>query len=297
MYFVLVDKSGKHVVKRIIKYATLKASTSSLNLEYGNNWWRQVSDRPFHYAMYLHQDGVSLSLELLSLKPPLFVNHSGYIRWGLLGSSRYYTLTNMKVSGTLQLNENQFEVRGIGWMDRQWGSWNYGGIGGWNWFSIQLSNNVEILAAECLHPITGRPMSRLFNMMDNEGRTKVYNKSRVECLDTWKSPRTGSVYGVGWKVSLPRDTNLLVTPVFNDQEISSGFWEGCCEVRGILQGQRVTGVGYAEQSYQNPAGHLVRFTSLGKASLHYTKRLLFGSVDFKVWKLISRIFRKLHVNI
>jgi len=300
MYLTLVDKLGKYVVKRIVSYETVKTSTSHLNLETGNNWWRQVPGRPFHYAMHLHEDDLSLSLDLLPRKPPLFVNHSGCIREGLLGTSKYYALTNMKVSGTLQLNQNEFDVRGIGWIDRQWGSWDFGGIGSWDWFSIQLSNNVEILVAQILHPITTRPTMRTFNMMDNEGRTKVYDKFRVECLKTWKSPRTGSVYGVEWKVSLPQDTNLLISPVFEDQEIHGGLWEGCCEVKGILHGQRVNGVCYAEHFYNLwnyfARANYFRLISLGTAPLHYIGQRLLGRVDFNVWRLLFSILRKLRAR-
>jgi len=290
MYFSLVDKSGKHVVKRFVKRTTVKASTSCLNLETDNNWWRKIAGTPFRYVIYLHQDSLSLRLELLSRKTPLFVNRSGHIKFGLLGSSRYYALTNIKILGTLQLDENRFEVKGIGWMDRQWGNWDYGGIGSWNWFSIQLSNNIEILAGQCFHPITGSPIMTLCNMIDNEGRTKIYDKLRIKYLKTWRSPRTGLVYEAGWKVSLQQDTNLLVSPVIVDQEIHRGFWEGCCEVRGILQGQPVTGVGYAEQSYHNHAGHLVRLLyilSVGMPPFRRIGQLILRRVDFNAWRLLQ----------
>jgi len=293
----LVDKSGKQLVKHAIKETIVRASNNTLKLETRNNWWRQVKDRPFHYAIYLHQDEISLNLELLSRKPPLFINHSGHIRFGLLGSSRYYALTNLKVSGTLKINDNRFDVTGIGWMDRQWGNWDYNGIGGWNWFSIQLSNNVEILAAQIFHPLTGCPIMRLFNMIDNEGRTKVYNKFRIECLKTWRSPRTNYVFGAGWKLSLPPDTNLLISPVIEDQEIFTGFWEGCCEVRGILQGQRVNGVGYNEQNYTRAhESHLFRLISLGTAPFFYIGQLLLRREDFKVRKLFFHIFRNIRAR-
>jgi len=65
------------------------------------------------------------------------VFHLEFLRWfGRKIDSRYYALTNLKVSGTLEINENEFDVKGIGWMDRQWGNWDYSGIGGWNWFSL-----------------------------------------------------------------------------------------------------------------------------------------------------------------
>jgi len=296
MTVVLSDKSGKHVIERVVRDIPLKVSTSSLNLESGKNWWRQISEEPFHYVLCLCEDNARLRLDLLSRKPPLFVNHSGRIKEGLLGYSRYYSLTNMKVSGLLQLNGEHFEVEGIGWIDRQWGSWDFSGMAGWNWFAIQLSNNVEVLAAQCYHPITGAPTMKLFNMINSEGETSVFSEFGVECLKTWKSPSTGTVYGAGWAISMPGKTELLITPVFDDQEIFKGLWEGCCEVKGILQGQHVEGVGYAEQSYFGPDHLLLRAISLGTAPFHYIAQLIFRRVDFGVWKLqyrlIDRLFRR-----
>jgi len=296
IYFILVDKSRKHLVKRVIRDTILKTSNAYLQLENATNSWRRASDRSFHYSMYLHQDEIKISLELISRKPPLFVNGSGLIKFGLLGFSRYYVLTNMKVSGTLQLNNALFEVNGIGWMDRQWGNWDYGGIGGWNWFSLQLSNNAEILVGQCFHPITGRPMITLFNMMDHKGRTKIYSKFRVECLSTWRSPRTNTVYGTGWKISLPQDTNLIISPVIEDQELFPRFWEGCCEVKGMLHGERVNGVGYNEQNYIYHGNQLFRMISLSTAPLHFIRQLLFGRRDFKIRKFKPLIFRKLRTR-
>jgi len=290
MYFALVDKLRKLVVKRFVTKTPVKVSTSRLDLETGNNWWRQVSDRPFHYAMHLHEDDLSLSLELLSRKPPLIANRSGNIKFGLLGYSKYYSLTNMEVSGTLQLGEDLFEVRGVGWMDRQWGNWDYGGFGGWDWFSIQLSNNVEILAGRYFHPVTGGLMSTLFNVVDDEGRIKVYDRLRIRRLGTWRSPRTGLVYWAGWKVSLPPNTNLLVFPVFDDQEIYRGFWEGCCEVKGVLKGQPVNGVGYAEQAFFSHANRLVRLLytlSLDTPLFHHIGQVILCRLNFNAWKLLQ----------
>jgi len=297
MFVALADKSEKRVVKRQIIKAPVKASTTCLNLEVGNNWWRQVSGRPFNYAICLNEDYTGLRLELAPRKHPVYVNQNGYIREGLLGYSRYYALTNMRVSGTLRLNEKRFDVRGIGWIDRQWGSWDFGGIGGWNWFSLQLSNNVEILVAQCFHPLTGNLSMKLLNIIDGEGRTKVYDKFTVECLKEWRSQRTGSVYGTRWTISMPLNTSIVVSPVFDEQEIYRGLWEGCCEVSGQLQGQRVNGVGYAEQSSFGYASDLFRLISLGTAPIHYIGQIILKRADFKVSKLLQferldRLLRK-----
>ncbi|MEM3602377.1 MAG: lipocalin-like domain-containing protein [Candidatus Bathyarchaeia archaeon] len=286
MLFALVDKSERRIVKRFIEKTHIKTSTSSVNVKAGNNWWRQVLDKPFHYAMHLARDDLSLNLELVSRKPPIFINCNGSVRLSLLGSSKYYSLTHMEVSGKLELSRDQMEVKGIGWIDRQWGSWDFGGIGSWIWFSIQLSGNVEILTGQCLHPITGNPIMRFLNIVDDAGKMRVCDKFLIKCLGTWKSPQTGSIYGTRWMISASPDTLLRVVPVLEEQEIRRGLWEGCCIVEGKFQGQPTNGVGYIEESHFRHDSSVLRLISLGVAPLHYFGQLTLGRVDFGVWKLM-----------
>jgi hypothetical protein len=88
--------------------------------------------------------GIAFNIE--SRNPPLPVGGTGFVVWGGgLESTYYYSLTRLDIEGTLRVVDREYEVSGIGWMDHQWGNFA-GAVGGqfWEWFSIQLENNVEL---------------------------------------------------------------------------------------------------------------------------------------------------------
>jgi predicted secreted hydrolase len=72
-----------------------------------------------------------------------------------------------------------------------------------------------------------------------------------QATGSWLSPTTGITYSSGWRLALPGG-HLVITPDLLDQELdlrqSQGvaYWEGDVSVRGTINGQRVTGVGYTE---------------------------------------------------
>jgi len=71
--------------------------------------------------------------------------------------------------------------------------------------------------------------------------------------DAWKSPATGAVYPLGWRIEVPQlQTVLEVAPALNAQEMittsSTGiiYWEGSILVSGRARGRAVKGRGYME---------------------------------------------------
>src|SRR5260370_1195349 len=85
-----------------------------------------------------------LRVDLRGLKPPTLHNGNGLITYGLGGFSYYYSRARMSLSGIVVDHNQPLQVSGEAWMDHQWGNFLSLGGGGWDWFSIQLSNNTEI---------------------------------------------------------------------------------------------------------------------------------------------------------
>ncbi len=57
----------------------------------------------------------------------------------------------------------------------------------------------------------------------------------VQALGRWRSPRTGTDYPSGWRVSVPSaGLALTVTPYLQDQEmdLSYVYWEGAAHRKG-----------------------------------------------------------------
>src|SRR5258708_900311 len=91
------------------------------------------------------QPPYALQLRLVDEKPPA-LHHGGYITYGDEGSSYYYSRTRLAASGLLQdASGATVTVAGLAWADHQWGDFVISGVGGWDWFSIQLDNNTELM--------------------------------------------------------------------------------------------------------------------------------------------------------
>ena len=60
------------------------------------------------------------------------------------GTSYYHSLPDLRSSGTLTLGGKATRVRGISWLDRQWGDWNWATLHKWTWMALQLSNGQAV---------------------------------------------------------------------------------------------------------------------------------------------------------
>jgi predicted secreted hydrolase len=146
-------------------------------------------------------------------------------------------------------------VSGLAWADHQWDDVVINGAGGWDWFSIQLDNNNELM----LYVLRARAgaTSALFGsfiMPDGTVQDIGPSSARVESTGQWLSPHTGATYPSGWMVELPEQHLVLtVTPQLQDQELyfpdavfaGPTYWEAAVDVHANGAGSP-TGVGYLE---------------------------------------------------
>lgn len=201
-------------------------------------------------------DTTSLNLVLDSLKPLVLQGDRGLSKKGRGegNASYYYSYTRLGASGSLRIGGETYTVQGQAWLDREWStSALEEGQTGWDWFSLQLSDNREIMYFQ-LRDTAGRAdafSSGTFVMAD--GRTRHLNPGEVklEILDRWKSPHSGAEYPSGWRLLVPSENvDVIVTPHLRDQElqVSIRYWEGAVGVQGTSGGQRVTGNGYVEMT-------------------------------------------------
>jgi predicted secreted hydrolase len=246
---ILVDLTGRSVLHKAgISGLDFKASSTRLDLEVGQSWWRQLGGQSGSYAMHYEARGLRADLTMKSLKRPLLVDGEGKIREGLLGESYYYAQTHVQVNGEIELAGERLEVAGKGWIDRQWGRWEWSGLGGWRWFSVQLENDVELLGIEITHPLNGRVAVRSYNLVSKDGEGLVLRGVSAKEMRRWRSPDTGIEYPVEWSLRCAGRFDLHLVPVVESQEINPGLWEGSCTVTGSFEGEPVSGRGFIEIS-------------------------------------------------
>ncbi len=192
-------------------------------------------------------------------KPAALHNGNGLISYGVTGFSYYYSRTHMALTGSIVDHGVTIPVTGLAWMDHQWGDFIPTAGGGWDWYSIQLANNVEYMLY-IIRSADGKTLSTVGTRIAADGAVTEVDPAQIhsQALGTWTSPATKVVYPSGWLVSLPEGT-LTVTPAVKDQELittnSTGntYWEGAGTVTGTLGGQAVTGQAYTELTGYLPA--------------------------------------------
>ncbi len=216
-----------------------------------DRWYRVTLDPPVYHLKAAGGD-IGLDLDIVSEKAPLMVGGDGLIEW-TEGSTYYYSLTRLAINGQIESAGKTVDVEGIGWMDHQW--MDETSEKGWDWFSIQLDDSTDIICWQIVDA-AGAIDSRDLTMMFPDGSIYHTTDLDLEKTDSWTSPETGIDYGLGWRVQEERhDLDLEIRARFSQQEIilfpdqpgiSWQFWEGGTTVSGQLDGETVSGIGYAE---------------------------------------------------
>lgn len=270
VYIMVLDVKRGRCLARVVRNGETKRSTKRLDLSHAGNWWRQVQGRAFAYEMLVKHDGIGLRLEMESLKPPLVL---GKLPLGLLGFVYYYALTRVAINGELSLRDLTCRVSGSGWIDRMWGRCEWTALDGWQWFSIMLKDNVEVVVFRGFHPLTGRVHSQ-FLVMTTPKEVVRTERFQVDSFHPWASPSSGIVYSLGWRIRAKPDIHLQVCPACPNQELRKGMWEGECAVEGTINGSRIDGYAYVEllHSYTVHVGLLRRVLYLFLSSARFAIR-------------------------
>ena len=260
-HFALSVKQGKRFLfrERANRGFEDQAGASTQRYLVWNESWKVEGQGQVHVIQVQDRDA-ALKLRLTPLKPPVLHGMSGLSQKaeGNGRASYYYSFTRLKTEGELEIAGKSERVRGQSWMDHEFGSNQLAEDQlGWDWFSIQLDNNVELM---------------LYLMRRKDGSVDPYSSGtliyangtsrhltlrdfEVQALDRWKSPRSGGSYPMKWKVQVPVEgLELEIVPFFPDQELDTRkstkvtYWEGSVQVKGTYRRKSVQGLGYVEMT-------------------------------------------------
>ncbi len=229
------------------------ASISGFKIQIGD-WSIGGVDGLDHLAA--NMANYALRVDLHGLKPPALHNGDGIITFGLDGFSYYYSRTHMSLAGTLVDHNQPLHVTGEAWMDHQWGNFLAVGDGGWDWFSIQLNNDTEMMLY-LIRDATGKAVSTYAGYIDSSSEELLILPTalKVTVLDHWRSVVTGANYPSGWRLEInaPQlQASLTLIPELKDQELvvyqstENSYWEGAVSIQGQSAGHAVLGEGYVE---------------------------------------------------
>jgi predicted secreted hydrolase len=216
------------------------------------NWEiNQINENQF--SMSAKTENFSIEFLLTDQKGVIFHGANGLSQKGeeIGNASYYFSQTRLLTEGQLTVNGISYNVSGNSWMDHEFGTSTLGkNQVGWDWFSIQLENDTEIM---------------LFQIRDRDGDISPYSSGTIispdgstinlsvedfEIKPTRKWETSDQIeYPGGWDIQIKRDNiDLSISPVIPDQEMKLFFryWEGAVVVNGFMNGEPVNGFGYVE---------------------------------------------------
>jgi predicted secreted hydrolase len=228
--------------------------------EVWNEDWRVVRTEDGRHRLSARTAHFGLELELDEGKGAVLNGVAGYSRKGASdgNASHYYSFTRMPTRGSIVFDGVAYEVEGASWMDHEFGSsFLEEDQAGWDWLSIQLDEEVELMVYQLRRRDGSRDPYSSGTFVGRDGRA-----TRLEAGDytltpgrTWRSPGSGATYPVEWRVEVPSlQLTLDVRAAFDAQEMRTEdtttvtYWEGAIEVTGTRAGRPVAGRGYLEMT-------------------------------------------------
>jgi len=201
---------------------------------------------------------LGIELMLMPEKNPVVHGQNGISQKaeGVGYASHYYSIPRLKTEGKLLLNGKEVPAQGRSWMDHEFGSNQLREYQvGWDWFSIQLDNHIDLMFYEIRHKDGKRDPCSSGTVIFSDGRNQylTINDFQSEVLNQWKSQKSAAIYPSKWRIVAPSHRiELLLTPTVKDQELVTQestrvtYWEGSVNVEGKYQGNTIKGRGYAE---------------------------------------------------
>ncbi|MEO7158292.1 MAG: lipocalin-like domain-containing protein [Vicinamibacterales bacterium] len=222
------------------------------------------------HKLHAFGEQAGIDLTLAEGKPPAINGINGISQKGAQpgNASHYYSLTRMPTTGSITVDGETFTVTGNSWMDHEFGtSFLEPEQRGWDWLSIQLSDNRELMLYQLRRADGSRDPRSSGTLVDANGKTTHLANADftlVPGTPVFRS-KNGAVYPTEWILSIPSQRiELRVTTPLADQELSLvkstgvAYWEGMIDVAGKTGAQAVTGSGYLEMTgYHGSLGRVL----------------------------------------
>ena len=261
---------------------------------HSDHWYTKYNDQgllPFQYILDIsgnsQQDNqvMSIVVDMDCIKKPLMVGGDGKIELGYeQRTSFYYCLTKVIVNGLITVQDITEKVAGYAWIDHQWGDFlnlnnpTYGMVVSYEWFSIKLNDNREILGGNTWDQETGEKINNSFsnglNLINSDGSLELLEQYSIVPKSYWYDSLTNKIFASKWNIiEESKSINLIITPEYNDQMMrvaedsplilqilnkiipGSCFWEGVCTVSGSINGELIAGKAYVELTHHYDTQH------------------------------------------
>jgi predicted secreted hydrolase len=198
---------------------------------------------------------ISLRLNLKPVKPVTLQGLDGLSQKssGAGNASYYYSISKLASKGKIQIGDQVFKVKGFSWLDREFSTSSLGDtLVGWDWFALQLENNVEIMYYRLRDQENKTDLTHSGGVIiDAAGEKHPFTAQDIVLNSTekFKSKHSGAEYPVSWTMEIPKlDLKVKIKPLLKEQEHQNNYpyYEGAIEVNGEFSKNKITGKGYME---------------------------------------------------
>jgi len=261
-HFALTDEKADQFrfAEKISRAGIGKAGARADVLDVWVDQWHVKALNPDHRQFHLmaKTEEFSINLVVESRKPPVKHGTHGVSYKGPQPeqTSHYYSLTRLHTTGSVRVGDTTMTVEGVSWMDHEFGSGDLAdNLVGWDWFSLQLDNDYEIMAYGLRrNDGTFDPASSgTFVLPNGSSKTLAFQDIQISVNRHWTSPVSGARYPHHWTFSIPdEDIKLSLSPRMANQELVTTqstrvtYWEGAVDITGQWKGQDIHGQGYVE---------------------------------------------------
>jgi predicted secreted hydrolase len=216
--------------------------------------WQVNEIEPGIYQLNAGEEDLEIELILRDKKGPILQGDQGYSQKSSHpgNASHYYSLTRLITDGVVYTKDNSYQVSGTSWMDHEFSTSALSdGQIGWDWFSIQLDDQSELMLFQIRREDSSIDPFSSGTWISADGSTQqlALGDFEITVQNTWHSPHTGATYPAKWNISIPSQKLILeITPQLPDQElrVSYSYWEGAVRVQGRINDTIATGNGYVE---------------------------------------------------
>ena len=261
-HFALTDEQADQFRfdEKISRAGIDKAGARAETLDVWIDQWHVRALTPDHRQFHLQAASTdfSINLTVASQKSPVVHGIDGVSYKGQQfgQASHYYSLTRLQTTGSVRVDDVMMNVEGVSWMDHEFGSGELADhLVGWDWFSLQLDNDHEIMAYGLRRADGTFDSASSGTMVLPDGSTKALALQDLDIsVDRyWTSPLSGARYPHHWTFAIPDEgIGLAISPRMANQELVTTrstrvtYWEGAVEVTGQWKGHDVHGQGYVE---------------------------------------------------
>jgi len=256
-----LDRGQHFVSERLNRAGVAWAGARTDRLEVWNEDWHLDTDDAGHVLRAMSDDGrYGVDLRLAADRPPVLHGDAGLSQKGLQegNASHYYSLTRMETSGELRVEGETVSVRGLSWMDHEFGTtFLESSLQGWDWLSLQLDDGTDVMVYLLRQQDGAVDPHSSGTLVRPNGQVVPLAAEDLKLVPgrEWVSPTSRARYPVEWAVEIPGESlRLEVRAAVDAQEIhteqSTGvtYWEGAVVASGTSGGQPVGGRGYLEMT-------------------------------------------------